>query len=166
MEDHIPIPVYVNDFWAIFNLVRGMAYSSQRSSGTSATTLSTAVGMSVSSTWTALWDIARFAALLPAMSQWVKANFASPSTLSDVENKSKHTQKWLFGHDSWHKLVKTKKSVHVLVKTKKSGHKLVKTKKSVHVSTCSFWYFCKREGAKKRSWKFVFKIRQNSGCIP
>ena len=27
MEDHIPIPVYVNDFWAIFNLVRGMAYS-------------------------------------------------------------------------------------------------------------------------------------------
>jgi len=26
MEDHIPIPVYVNDFWAIFNLVRGMAY--------------------------------------------------------------------------------------------------------------------------------------------
>ena len=27
MEDHIPIPVYVNDFWATFNLVRGMAYS-------------------------------------------------------------------------------------------------------------------------------------------
>jgi len=23
MEDHIPIPVYVNDFWAIFNLAEG-----------------------------------------------------------------------------------------------------------------------------------------------
>ena len=27
MEDNIPIPVHVNDFWSIFNLVQGMAYS-------------------------------------------------------------------------------------------------------------------------------------------
>jgi len=27
MEDHIPIPVYANDFRAIFNLVQEMAHS-------------------------------------------------------------------------------------------------------------------------------------------
>jgi len=29
MKDYTPIPVYVNNFWAVFNLVRGMAYSIQ-----------------------------------------------------------------------------------------------------------------------------------------